>query len=225
MWRIRRCSRWIGLSIFVLAGVLGVSAADPPPAGAPPVLPLEAAIRYSLENNPQLMTARTQRGIAAAGVVLARIYPFNPQLEAVVLGATGPESAGITNRVFNEHIVTMPLEIRGQRRERRAAAAAGVTRTEWEIAAQELATATGVIRAYNTVLYRQQKLQVIEQTIRLNEQIVDRGKRLAEFGQLRPADLILANSELASARPGPARPGPDCPRGRPCRIARLARNA
>jgi cobalt-zinc-cadmium efflux system outer membrane protein len=197
MPRFARCPWPIGLIAALSAGAL--IGADPP-AATPPVLPLQAAVRYALENNPQLMMARTQRGIAAAGVVLARIYPFNPQLESTVLGAAGPEAAGVTNHVFNEHILSMQLEVRGQRWERRAAACAALTRTEWEIAGQELASAIGVIRAYNTVLYRQQKLQIIEQTIRLNEQIADRGKRLAEFGQVRPADLILANTELAAAR-------------------------
>jgi outer membrane protein, heavy metal efflux system len=175
MPRFARCPWPIGLIAALTAGAL--SGADPP-AATPPVLPLPAAVRFALENNPQLMLSRTQRGIAAAGVVLARIYPFNPQLESTVLGAAGPEAAGVTNHVFNEHILTMQLEVRGQRWERRAAACA----------------------AYNTVLYRQQKLQITEQTIRLNEQITDRGKRLAEFGQVRPADLILATTELAAAR-------------------------
>jgi cobalt-zinc-cadmium efflux system outer membrane protein len=197
--RAQSVPNWI--VAVIAASVLGLAcrAADPPPT-APPVLPLDAAIRFALETNPQLAAMRTQRGIAAAGVVLAKIYPFNPQVEATVLRADGPESAGITNHTFNEIIVSQQLEIRGQRRKRIAAACAALTRTEWEIAGQELSTAINVIRAYNTLLYRQQKLGVIEQTIRLNERIVDRGKRLQEFGQLRPADLILANTELAAAR-------------------------
>src|SRR5262245_34469163 len=110
--------------------------ADPPAdVAAPPVLPLEGAVQYALANNPQLKFARTQRGLASAGVVLARIYPYNPVYNGVVLGVIGPD---VTNRVFNEHYVTMQLELRGQRRERLAAASAAVTRTEWEIAAQEL---------------------------------------------------------------------------------------
>src|SRR5439155_2039629 len=186
----------IGLIVATVCAPILV-AADPP---SPPVMPLDAAVRYALENNPQLAAARTQRGIAAAGVVIARIYPFNPVAESTVLGASGPEAAGVTNHVFNEHILSLQLEVRGQRRERRAAACAAVTRTEWEIAAQELTTAIAVVRAYNTVLYRQQKLEVIEQTIRLLQRTVDTGKRLADAGQLRPADLILVNTELAAAR-------------------------
>src|SRR5436190_17614154 len=168
-------------------GVHGaVMAGDPTPA--PPVLPLERAVQYALENNPQLNVARTQRGLAAAGVVLARIYPYNPVYNGVYLGVIGSD---VTNRVFNEHYVTLQLELFHQRRERLAAANAAVTRVEWEIAAQELATAVNVVRVYNTVLYRQQKLQILEDTVRLNEDIVDLVRRLVDLGRNRPADLIL----------------------------------
>jgi cobalt-zinc-cadmium efflux system outer membrane protein len=177
---------------------IATASADPPAVPpAPPVMPLEAAVRYALENNPPLMLFRTQRNLAAAGVVLARIYPYNPVYNGVLLGVHGED---VTNHVFNEHYVTFQLEIRGQRKERRAAAAAAVTRTEWDIAAQELVTAVGVIRAYSTVLYRQQKLQILEETVRLNEQIVNQGRRLVELGRIRPADQIVARTELDAAR-------------------------
>jgi outer membrane protein TolC len=178
------------------AGILGAAlAADPTPA--PPVLPLERAVQYALENNPQLNVARTQRGLAAAGVVLARIYPYNPVYTNVVQGVIGHD---VTNRVFNEHYVTLQIELFHQRRERMAAASAAVTRVEWEIAGQELATAVNVVRAYNTVLYRQQKLQVLEDTVHLNDEIVDVVRRLVDLGRNRPADLIVARSELDTAR-------------------------
>lgn len=191
----RSCS---GIWPLVLGAVTAAAALCAEPAApAPPVLPLDTAIRYALEHNPQLAVVRTQRGMAAAGVVLARTYPYNPVLQSVVLGAIGSD---VTNHVFNEHVLTLQLELRGQGKERRAAACAALSRTEWEIATQEMATAVSVIRAYDTVLYRQQKLQIIDETIRLNERVVEQGRRLVELGRLRPAELILANSELVTVR-------------------------
>src|SRR5579885_1097198 len=67
----------------------------PPPRT---VLTLEEAVRYALENNPALAAQRQQRGIAAARVVIADTYPFNPVLENRIQGAEGPHAAGITNR-------------------------------------------------------------------------------------------------------------------------------
>jgi cobalt-zinc-cadmium efflux system outer membrane protein len=195
MRRIRP-ARWLVALCGVAAGA-ALAAEPPEPAPTPPVMSREAAVRFALANNPQLTVARTQRGLARAGVVLARTYPYNPIYQGVVLGANGED---VTNHVFNEHYFTVQIELRGQWRERRAAACAALTRTEWEIAAQEVATAVGVVRAYDTVLYRQQKLQILEQTIRLNEQVVDQGKRLVDVGRLRPAEVIVARTELDAAR-------------------------
>jgi outer membrane protein, heavy metal efflux system len=188
----------------LFAGVVAVaSAAAAPPVSQPnalPVLTREAAVAYALEHNPQLAVVREQRGLAAAGVVLARVYPYNPVLNSVVLGVNGPAESDVTNHVFNEHVVTLQLELFGQGKQRRAAAEAAVTRTEWEIAAQELATATSVVRAYDTVLYREQKLRILEETVRLSEQLVEQGRQLANAGRLRAADLIILRTELDAAR-------------------------
>jgi cobalt-zinc-cadmium efflux system outer membrane protein len=177
--------------------VLAVLLAGLPARGQPPVLPLDAAIRFALENNPQLAVARQQRGLAAAGVVLARTYPYNPLATATLRRADGP---GIFNHAPYQATLQVDIEVRGQWRERRAAAGAAVTRAEWEIADQEVTTAVAVVRAYNAVLYRQQKLDILEETVRLNEVVVSQGRQLVEGGRLRPADLIFARTELDAAR-------------------------
>jgi cobalt-zinc-cadmium efflux system outer membrane protein len=184
---------WAVLPLLLAAPAV---AADP----APPVLPLDAAVRIGLERNSTLVSARQQRGLAAAGVILARVYPYNPLASASVRGVNGPAEAGITNHVSTQATVQVDVEVRGQWRDRRAAASAGVTRTEWEIADQEVTTAVAVIRAYNTVLYRQQKLDILEETVRLNEQIVARGQELRLAAKLAPADLSLAQTERDAAR-------------------------
>ena len=95
-----------------------------------------------------------------------------------MLGDNGPPSAGITNHVFNEQVLSMEVELFGQGRQRRAAASAAVARTEYEIATQEVLTAIGVLRAYETVLYREQKLRLLEETVRLSEQVVTQASKL-----------------------------------------------
>jgi outer membrane protein TolC len=192
--------------------VIPVQALSPDPKTAPApallkdqepaasVLSREAAVTFALEHNPQLAVFREQRGMAAAGVVLARIYPYNPTFQSVVLGVNGPASSGITNHVFNEHYAVVPVELFGQGKQRRAAATAAVTRTEWEIAAQEMTTAIGVLRAYDAVLYRQQKLRLLEETVRLNEVVVKQGRKLADAGRLGAADVIIAGTDLDAAR-------------------------
>src|SRR5207245_7881111 len=111
--------------------------ADP----VPEVLVREAAVRWSLQNNPEMAALRQQHGVSAAAVVIAETYPFNPIWEAKVRAVNGPESAGITNRVSNKHKLLLDLEVRDQGQYRRRAAGAALMRTDWEIAFQEVGLA------------------------------------------------------------------------------------
>jgi cobalt-zinc-cadmium efflux system outer membrane protein len=164
------------------------------------VLSLEAAINWALENNPELAALRQQHGIAAAAVIIAQTYPFNPLWEAKVRAVNGPESAGITNRVSNEHKVLIDVEVHHQGKYRREAALAGLSRTDWEIAFQEVALAVRVARAFDGFLYRKEKLLLLEATIRLNQEAAEQVQKLAEASRLKPADLIVARTEVDDAR-------------------------
>jgi cobalt-zinc-cadmium efflux system outer membrane protein len=201
--------------VAALCGLLAaslVAAADnpvlPTPAKAPvQTLTLDEAVGYALENNPELAAMRQQRGIAAAAIVIARTYPFNPIWEARVRAANGPISAGITNRVSNEHNVTIDVELRGQGTYRREQANAALSRTEWEIAVQETNLGIRVVRAYYGILYRREKLKLIEEVVRLDEKAAEDVKKLRDGGLLTKADPIVIETEIVDARAqrGPGR--------------------
>lgn len=181
------------------AGLVQVSAtapSAPSTAGSPQTFTPAGAVRFALENNPGLQAIREQRGFAQGGLVIAKTYPYNPITQFNFFGATGPD---VTNSFTQAHKITLDIELRGQRFFRQEAAYAVLTRTEWDIATQELLTAVAANRAFNTVLYRQRKLDVLEDTIKLNEQVVDQVKKLVDLGRLRPADLIVARTELDAA--------------------------
>jgi outer membrane protein, heavy metal efflux system len=189
----------LGLTLVALA--LSAAAAADPPMPAPALggpansqtLNLAEAVSYGLQNNPALAATRQQHGIAAAGVVLARVYPFNPVLQSTILGASGPD---VTNHVVSQHSLTLEVQLLGQQKFRRQSAAAALSRTDWDIANQEVAQAIAIVRAFDTVVYREAKLQVIQDFLRLNQQGVEQVRLLVESGSLRPADLILARSEV-----------------------------
>jgi cobalt-zinc-cadmium efflux system outer membrane protein len=176
------------------------AAAAIPAAANPHTFTADVAVRFALEHNPQLLALREQRGVARAGVVIARTYPYNPLLQSLVLGANGPAVAGVTNHVFNEHTLRLDLEVRGQGKHRKNAAEAVATRTEWEIANQEMATSIAAARAFNTVLYRKRKLEVLEETVKFSEQVVEQVQKLVNLGRIRSADLVVASTELDAAR-------------------------
>jgi cobalt-zinc-cadmium efflux system outer membrane protein len=163
-------------------------------------LKLEDAVRWALQNNPDLAAIRQQRGIASAAVVIAQTYPFNPSWTSKVFAASGPESAGITNRVALEEAVGLDLELRHQGRYRRQAASAALTRADWEIAYQEELVALKVVRGFKAAVYQHAKLNLAEESIRLNERTVDQVSSLVMRNLLRPADLIVARSEVHSTR-------------------------
>src|SRR5262249_35078047 len=151
---------------------------------------------WALQNNPELAAIRQQHGIAAAGIVIANTYPFNPVWEGKIWGANGPLSAGITNRVPMEHKLLLDIEVRGQGKYRRAGARATLSRTEWDIAHQEVLLAVRVLRAYNGVLYRQDKLRLVELTIRINEEAAKQVETFVTQGKMRAADQILIGTEV-----------------------------
>ena len=163
----------------------------------PQIFTPEEAVRFALENNPMLQAVRQQRGFAQGGVVMARTYPYNPISQFQFFGVTGE---GVTNGLTQAHKITMDIEVFGQRSRRREAAQAVVSRTEWEIATQEVAVAIAATRAFNAVLYRQRKLEVLEETVRFNADVVDQVKKLVDLGRFRPADLVVARTELDAAR-------------------------
>src|SRR5579871_5496575 len=172
------CSRSLWSVVFcatTAAGLLTANLIQPAtpeePISLPDPLSVDAAIQWALEHNPSLAAIREQHGIAAAAVVIAQTYPFNPTWEGRVRADNGPESAGITNQVPTEHSLLLEWELKHQGQYRREGAAHALSRTDYEIAFQELSLAARVIHAFDTALYREQKLGIVERTLKLNENV------------------------------------------------------
>jgi outer membrane protein TolC len=194
------------LAVCVLPGWAEPEAELPPPREQL-ALTLSAAVQWALAHNPTLATFRRNRGIAEAAVQIARQYPFNPIVQDFVWYGNGPAEAGVTNHVFNEHTARLDLELNRQGTYRRGIARNALTRTEWEIAAQELLVSIQVARAFNTLMYRQAKYRLLEEGLQFTEQIAEGIKQLYEQGTLKSADLLLARADVVEARNtlGPAR--------------------
>jgi cobalt-zinc-cadmium efflux system outer membrane protein len=189
----RRIACLAVLGVCVGRPVAGL--AQPSPA-LPAILTLDGSVRFALENNPQLTALRQQRGIAAAGVVIARTYPFNPVYQGSVMYAQNNIPGQVFNPVPNSHQVTLEVQLFHQQRYRKEGALATLSRTEWEIAGQELAFSIQAIRAFDGLLYRQGKLAVNEEFLQLNQKAADQVKQLVEAGTLKSGDLLLARSEV-----------------------------
>src|SRR5581483_11552951 len=185
------------------AGAQGQSSSKVPVAAPAPFLresaaaglTLDMVVRTTLERNPALEVFRQQRGIAQAGVVIARTYPYNPIVSAQLLDVHGAASP-VLNSFQYQPVANLQLEVRGQRHFRKQAAFAALKRTDWEIAFQEVSFAVGAVRTFDTLLYRQAKLGVTEEFVRLNQAAAEQVKRLVDGAVLKPADLLLTQAEV-----------------------------
>ena len=178
-----------------------------PPATESPVaesgaklLTVDEAVRYALENNPQLAGIRQQHGIAAAAVLIAKTYPFNPIYQVGVSSARNSDPTQVTNSTPQTHQLNFEVQLFHQQSFRRSAACAALSRTDWEIAGQELAFACNAIRGFDGLLYRQGKLAVTEEYLRLNQRSVAQTRQLVDRGTLGAADLIVAQAEVNDVR-------------------------
>ena len=193
-WAVCPCAlAWL---LFDFGGAVLAGAPLPDQPTLPQPLSLAQAVQITLEVNPELASLRQQRGLAAAGVVIARTYPHNPVIESKVFGVTGPASAGISDFVPNQHKILLDVEVRGQPGFRQQVASAVLGRTEWEVASQEVTFAVNAVRAFDNLLYRQGKLAVAEEFLRLNQEAAEQVRRLAQGGTLRATDVILARTEV-----------------------------
>jgi outer membrane protein TolC len=189
----RHATRQLSALAILLALSLGLTSTTV----AQQPLTREAAVHQALAQNPSLATVRKQCGYAETALIIAKTYPFNPVYTGYAAYNSGQD---VTNRVYLEHYVSLELELRGQKRIRKAVAAATVSRIDWEIAHQEIVVSIATIRAYNTVLYRQKKIDYIDASIKTNEQAYEQLRKKVEAGAGKAMDLMLARIDLDSAR-------------------------
>src|SRR5262249_14145918 len=71
----------------------------------------------------------------------------------------------------------------------------------------EVSLSLRVLRAFDAMIYQQNKLALVEEVLRLNEEAAKNVSVLAEQGKLRAIDLILIRTEVNDTRAqlGPAR--------------------
>jgi cobalt-zinc-cadmium efflux system outer membrane protein len=189
---------------YLVAALCGLAqpvlAAPPAPADAAPSWSRGAAIAWALAHNPELQTARCQRGIAAAGVVIARTYPFNPLWDFKVQKNSGPASAAITNLVGTEQVLLFEIELHHQKSYRKQGAEAALSRVECEIAAQELQTGVRTARAFDAVLYRQAKAALLEEALATRLRAVEQVRKKAAGDKNKQMGVLLAQVDVSDVR-------------------------
>jgi outer membrane protein TolC len=157
-------------------------------------------VDWALANNPELQTVRARHGIAVAATVIAATYPHNPIWDFKVQQTSGPESASVTNVVGTEHVVLLEIEIHHQQAIRKQSAAAALSRVDWEIAAQELHVAVRAVRAFDTVVHRQAKKALLEDTLVFRQRAVADARRKAAADKTKYTGVLLAQVDVSDTR-------------------------
>ncbi|MBL8792345.1 MAG: TolC family protein, partial [Planctomycetia bacterium] len=160
------------------------------------------AVRLALVESPELTVVRQRREIAQAGIVLARLYPHNPMLSLTPRACAGPQTAGIIEPFTIETSLTLEIDRKEQRRLRRQVAQCALSRTEWEVAAEELAVVGKALRAFNTTLYREQKLRLLGEQVQLAQRSLADVEKLHEKRKekLPAGERVLLQFEIQEAK-------------------------
>ncbi len=181
-------------------------------------LSADAAIRFALQNNPEIAALRQQHGIAVAGIIIAKEYPFNPIWESGVRKLISPAVGRRHQLRFHSAEVGNRFSKSAPGAKTPAAAAATLSRTDWEIANQEVTLAVH-LRAlrHRRLPYFRRAAELIEEAIALNQKAAEhRGGnwlKLRRPGDPTPADVIVEARHRGVRRPRQA-PAADRPGGR-----------
>lgn len=192
--------------IYSPSGLEQLQAAPTPEQLRPPMtLSLDAALQCTLSFNPDLIAQRQNLRVSAEAVAVARQFPtsLNPTVAVDVNPwVFGIGENGQTERLQPFVSVTMaqPVELGHRTAHRTAIAYAEYQQTRWSIVQAELLALVQTYRAYETAVYRRDKLQVAQELAELNSHLVGVLRRQLEANQAPAADLVLTEVENLSAR-------------------------
>jgi cobalt-zinc-cadmium efflux system outer membrane protein len=188
---------WLRASMTVLALQLASmdALADDEPNTTP--VSLGTVLAHADDHAPRMLVARAEveRGRAAvdgASVVLQR--------NAVASAAAGPRIAEGARAVDFTVRLAQPIEIAGERKQRRETAA-----KSQELAGNELRETQWLVHrevhaAFHTALVARERWHVVKKLLVSTEELLSVAERRLEAGDISPLQVRLAEAELAQAR-------------------------
>ncbi len=168
-------------------------------------LSLEAALLQTLWYNPDLIATRQGLRVSAEAVQVAKLLPvnLNPTLAVDVRPwVFGVAANGSTEKLlpYVDVSFSQPIELGGRVAKRTMIAQAEYEQTYWNIVEAELLALTQTYRAYETALYRRDKLQVARDLAALNDRLARALQGQLEANQVVSADVVFAEVENLAAR-------------------------
>jgi cobalt-zinc-cadmium efflux system outer membrane protein len=159
---------------------------------------LEQAIALAAENHPQLKAGNAQIEAATAGIRTARAYP-NPEAGALA-GRQTYRVPGNVSGLVQSFSFTQPLELGGLRPARIELAERGKESSEFALAEIRLALLSSVRRTWYESLRRREEIGILNENLRLVEELRKRIQVRVEVGEAGRLELVRADTEVATAR-------------------------
>jgi len=191
-------------ALLAPAFAIGSGDAPPPPASAtapadspPPAISLERAEALTLAANPTLGAMEASRRAADGARLQAGEFP-NPEL---LLEA---ENFGLDLPGWRESELTLsfaqPLETAGKRsrRVREAEASREVARLERD--AVQLELRTELRRRFVVALGRQERVQVLQENLRIAEETLNAVSELVRAGEVSPIEELKVDADASTSR-------------------------
>lgn len=154
-------------------------------------LTLSKAIDRAEANNPQLLAARSNVAAAEAGLRIAGANPTNPRLSF-----DRPFGQAETKRTIG---LEVPVELGGKKGARLAVARSQLQQARLQLASQRWTIRNQARQAYVELAIARGNLQQIEETLAVNQRLVDVVKLRLQAGDVAESDLIQSRFALAQA--------------------------
>lgn len=188
----------------LLAAPAGAGAEAPPPAAADGestearTLSLSEALDRALRYSPELASDRAEAGAFAGRAAQAAVW-LNPQVDVMVENVGGSGAYEKHDLAETTLTLTQPIELGGQRAERKRVVALGQRRLEGQTQTHRLVVTAEVRKRFLRVLLGQERRELTAEIERLSAEalraVEDNGSDTAkaERGQIR---LLLSRSRL-----------------------------
>jgi len=179
-------------ALLLLPGILCLLLSTP--AGAEvQTLSLPQVIELSLQNNGEITSFRSEKGILDAGKTKAGLH-FNPILD--VEGGTGALT-GSSSENYVSLSLSQELFLAGQRQKRLAIADQEIEMYHWQLADRERVLREQVKTAFYDVILSEQRMVLADRSIELNRQLLDVAAARLEAGDIPELELDLIKVALA----------------------------
>lgn len=167
-------------------------------AQSPPRWTLPEALENAFARSPALRARHAALREAEGGLLGAKTYPYNPDVELEVADRRGPEGSTIDRGLS----LSQEVELGGQRRHRVAVASEELGATEASLLREKRLLAFHVESAFAEAVRARELLSVAETDAALAQEVLDFSRRRLERGATTQIEVNLAQASAGRAERG-----------------------